>query len=62
MELGFTIIHLRPSNLSSGDIAQRGSPPLKKAISAKSAGKVMASVIWYVEEILLFDYLLKDKQ
>ena len=38
-----------------------GSPPPKKAKSVPSAGKVMATVFWDAEGILLIDYLEKGK-
>ena len=37
----------------------RGSPPPKKALSVKSAGKVMASIFWDAKGILSIDYLPK---
>ena len=36
-----------------------GSPPPKKARTQASAGKVMATIFWNVEGILLIDYLSK---
>ena len=38
-----------------------GSPPPKKAKTVPSAGKVMASVLWDADGILMIDYLQKGK-
>ena len=38
-----------------------GSPPPKKAKTVPSAGKVMASVFWDADGILLTDYLQKGQ-
>ena len=38
-----------------------GSPPPKKAKTVPSAGKVMASVFWDADAILLIDYLQKGQ-
>ena len=38
-----------------------GSPRPKKFRVQKSAGKVLASIFWYQDGILLIDYLIKDQ-
>jgi len=48
------------NNQWSGSISASPAPP-QKIMSAKSAGKVLASIFWDQDSILLIDYLLKGQ-
>lgn len=49
------------SKTQSKQWKHRSSPPPKKAMTVKSAGKVMASIFWDAKGILMIDYLQKGK-
>lgn len=53
--------HTPESKIQSKQWKHRNSPPPKKAMTVKSAGKVMASIFWDAKGILLIDYLQKGK-
>ena len=61
MRLGFTIAHQNPSKQQSKQWIEAGCSGPKKTRSVPSAGKVMASVFWNTEGILIIDYLEKGK-
>lgn len=41
---------------------KKGDPPLKKYKVQKSAGKIMATIFWDTEGILLIEYMHKDSK
>ena len=49
------------SKIQSKQWKHRSSPPPKKAMTVKSAGKVMASIFWDAKGILMIDYLPKSE-
>ena len=60
MKRGFIIICQKQKNQSKMWIGPGESAP-KNAKTVSSAGKVMATIVWYLLGIILIDYLQKEK-